>query len=89
MVKAVVDVSQGIVGIDAELHADIEQELLKQGCKQENLWGINLYPEMAEDEFVEFDALINIRPCQGNRGRDISDPVVKEKVLEIVAYLFQ
>lgn len=31
MIKAVVDVKQCILGLDAELHADIEKELLAQG----------------------------------------------------------
>ena len=34
-----------IMVIDAELHADEEQYLLQRGSKQENLWGVNFYPE--------------------------------------------
>lgn len=62
MVKAVVDIKKEILGLDAELQADIEQELLGQGSEQTDLWGINLYPDMEGDDFVEFDSLINIRP---------------------------
>ena len=51
MVKAVVDVDGEIIAIDAELHADLEGFLLQQGSKQANLWGINLYPELAGDQF--------------------------------------
>ena len=44
MVKAVVDVEQGIVAIGGELHSDEEAMLLDQDSVQRNLWGINLYP---------------------------------------------
>lgn len=84
MIKAVVDVQKAIIGLDAELHADIEQELLQQGSEQANLWGINFYPEMGGEDFIEFDSLINIRPYQGNRSRDVQDPIVRKRIVEVV-----
>ena len=53
MVKAVVDVDRQLLAIDADLHADLESLLLESGSAQNSLWGINLYPDEAED-FVEF-----------------------------------
>ncbi len=84
MIKAVVDVKQGILGLDAELHADIEKELLSQGSTQADLWGINLYPEMEGDDFIEFDSLINIRPYQGNRSRDVRDAAIRKQIVDTV-----
>ena len=85
MVKAVVDVERGLLGIDAEMHADIEQKLLSDGSRQEDLWGINLYPEgYDEDGIVEFDSMINVRPRQNNRSRDVEDPEIRKKIREIV-----
>ena len=84
MIKAVVDIQKAIIGLDAELHADIEKELLQQGSEQADLWGINLYPEMDGEDFIEFDSLINIRPYQGNRSRDVQDPVVRKRIVEVV-----
>ena len=55
LVKAVIDVKKEIMVINAELHADEEQYLLQRGSKQEDLWGINLYPEKKGDDFIEFD----------------------------------
>lgn len=46
MVKAVADVENNILAIDAELHSDLEQMLLQDGSLQENLWGVNIYPRM-------------------------------------------
>ncbi|MBQ1528167.1 hypothetical protein IIZ77_00795 [Candidatus Saccharibacteria bacterium] len=85
MVKAVVDVEKEIVGIDAEMHADIEQMLLEKGSNQDALWGINLWFNDPEEDFIEFDSMINIRPRQGNRSRDVEDAVTREKIKAIVA----
>lgn len=84
MIKAVVDVENGHVAFDAELHADLEQLLLDQGSRQEHLWGINLYPEEDGEDFIEFDSLINIRPRQDNRSRDVEDPRVRARIIEVV-----
>jgi len=46
LVKAVVDIEKEVVAIDGELHSDEEALLLEKGSKQENLWGINIYPEI-------------------------------------------
>ncbi len=84
LVKAVVDVEQKIMVIDGELHADEEKLLLENGSKQENLWGINLYPEIQNENWIEFDSMINVRPSQGNRSRGIDNPEIKKKITEIV-----
>jgi len=85
MVKAVVDVDKRIMVVDGELHADEEELLLSQGSKQANLWGINIYPDVCTDEWIEFDSMINLRPSQGNRGRGVEDPQVRERIVEIVS----
>lgn len=84
LVKAVVDIEKEIMAIDAELHADEEALLLSTGSKQENLWGINIYPELSQEDFVEFDSMINIRPAQNNRSRGIDDLKTKEKIITII-----
>jgi len=83
MVKGVVDVERGLLALDADLHADLEALLLEDGSVQKNLWGINLYPDEDED-FIEFDSLINIRPMAGNRSRGVEDPDIQEKIVEVV-----
>jgi hypothetical protein len=84
MVKSVVDVQRELVALDAEMHADLESELLAQGSQQEDLWGINLYPDLPAEEWVEFDSLINIRPSQGNRSRGVEDPAARDRIVTIV-----
>jgi hypothetical protein len=87
MVKAVVDVKREIMAVDAELHADEEAYLLENGSDQRDLWGINLYPEVSGDDFVEFDSMINLRPAQGNRSRGVEDEKTQEKIRLIVSTL--
>lgn len=85
MIKAVIDIRQELVVVDAELHADEEAYLLEQGSKQEDLWGFNLYPEdFGTDDFIEFDSIINIRPRQNNRSRSVDNAGVREKIKSIV-----
>lgn len=84
MVKAVVDLEKETIAIDAELHADLESLLIKQGSKQGDLWGINLYPELTGDQFVEFDSMINIRPSVGNRSRNVENEQLRRRITEIV-----
>jgi hypothetical protein len=87
LVKAVVDVEREIMAVDGELHSDEEALLLENGSLQRNLWGINIYPELEEKDWIEFDSLINIRPSQGNRSRGVDDPALKEKIIRIVLNL--
>ena len=83
MVKYVVDVSRGVLAVGGEMHADAEQALLEDGSRQEDLWGANYYPGRGPEASVEFTALINIRPAQGNRSMEIQDPAIRERVLEL------
>ncbi len=84
MVKGVVDIEKGIMAIGGELHSDEEAILLSSGSKQENLWGINLYPQKKDEELIEFDSVINLKPAQGNRSRGIENPQIQKRVKEIV-----
>jgi len=85
IVKADVDIVKKIIVVDAELHADIEQFMLDNGSRQNDLWGINLHPDLyGTQDFIEFDSMINIRPRQGNRSRYVEDAGVREWIAKIV-----
>ncbi len=84
MVKAVADIDRELLAVDAELHADLEALLLQDGSKQKDLWGINLYPEIPGNDFVEFDSMINLRPSQGNRSRGVENEATRAKILALV-----
>ena len=85
MVKAVVDIEKEIMAVDAGLHADEEALLIENGSSNSNLWGINLYPGLyGNDDFIEFDSMINIRPIQGNKTRSVEDLSIRKKIIAIV-----
>lgn len=89
MVKAVVDVDQGIMAVGGELHSDEEAVLLDQGSVQKDLWGINLYPERPLLEWIEFDSMINVRPSQGNRSRSVERVDLRQAITGIVNRLVE
>ena len=85
LVKAVVDVAQGIMVVSGEMHADEEALLLVNGAKQRDLWGINLYPDRyGSAGFIEFDSVINIRASQDNRSRAVESAETRMAVARVV-----
>lgn len=87
LLKIVVDVDKKIIAADAEMHADLEEMLLQKGSLQTNIWGANLYPLRESDDFVEFTALINIRPSQGNKSMEVLDEALKQRMKAIIKKL--
>lgn len=86
LIKADVDVVKRVVIADMEMHADGEAELLKNGSKQQDLWGINLYPDkFGTSEFIEFDSMINIKPRQNNMSRGVEDEKIQALIREIIS----
>jgi len=87
MVKAVVDIRRRVLLLDADMHADQEAALLAEGSSQRDLWGINLYPDLAEPDWLEFDSMINLRPSFGNRSRGVDDAGIREQIAALVRLL--
>ncbi|MDP3772220.1 MAG: DUF5674 family protein [bacterium] len=87
MVKGVVDLGRCVMAIGGELHADEEALLLEDGSVQEDVWGINMYPEKPEGEWIEFDSMINIRPSQHNMSRTVEDGAMREKIMVLIKEL--
>ena len=84
IIKAVIDIEKKIMVIDAAMHADEESFLLQQGSKQDDLWGINIYPEETGDQMIEFDSMINVRPRLNNMTRSIENENIRKKIITIV-----
>ena len=87
MVKIVVDVRREVVAVGGELHADAEQLLLAQGSRQVDLWGANYYPGRGVEGCLEYTALINIRPSQGNPSMEIQEAQTRVSVRSLVGRL--
>ncbi len=84
-IKVVVDVRRGILSAGGTKHVDGEQLLLKDGSKQEDLWGAGLDLETNE---MDFDSMINLRPKQ-NTSREILDQKIREQVERITRSFLQ
>lgn len=87
LVKAVVDIQRAIIVAGMTMHSDGEELLLENGSKQSDLWGINLFLTHSEEEWIEYDSMINLRPAQGNYSRGVDDPLTRQKIQEIVNQL--
>lgn len=89
LVKGVVDVVQKKLALGAGMHVDEEALLLEQGSQQKDLWGINIYPHLPKQQWIEYDSMINIRAWQNNRSRSVEDPKLREMIAQIVYDLIE
>jgi hypothetical protein len=85
MIKIVVDIRQRILAGGGEMHSDCEAVLLDNGSEQDDLWGANWYPD---EQRVEFESLINIRPRLGNRSILIQSEELRQKVESVTREVF-
>jgi hypothetical protein len=69
-----------------EYHADGEEALLADGSWQADVWGADWYPGA---KTVQFGALINIRPAEGNRDMHIRDAGLRSRIEAIVRARFE
>ncbi len=76
-IKFAVDIERKLAVGGGELHADCEEVLLKDGSRQEDVWGADWDPF---SQTVRFEALMNIRPRQNNPAMQILDPTIRAKV---------
>lgn len=77
MIKIVVDIRRRFLSGGGEMHADCESLLLEDGSEQDDLWGANWYPN---EQRIEFESLINIRPRLSNRSILIQDENLRKQV---------
>lgn len=84
-VKGMVDIEKEIISVDAPMHSDLFEWLMEQeNSEPKNLWGINFYPELQGDDFIEFDSMMNLKPGLGNKTRGVENPQIREKIIAIV-----
>ena len=84
-VKAIIDIEKGIMAFDAPMHSDLFEFLVnEEGSNPVNLWGINIHPDQNEENLIEFDSMMNIKPGLGNRTRGIENEEIRKKIIEIV-----
>ncbi len=89
MIKATVDVERKVLALGGELNSDEEALLLENGSSQPHLWGISIYPGKADEDRIEFDSMINVRPSQNNRSRGVENPEIRASIRSIVDALIR
>ncbi len=83
-IKLAVDVDRGLLAGGGALHADCEAVLLEDGSRQEDVWGADWIPSTQE---VRFEALINIRPRQGNLSLTVEDSELCGRIEQVAVLL--
>jgi len=90
MIKGVVDIEKEIIALGGEFHSDASVVLVEQeGSNQEDIWGINIYPEKEKNEWLEFNSLVNIKPLKNNRDVEIESEEIKDKIKDITNRLIE
>jgi hypothetical protein len=84
-IKLAVDIRREVAAGGGIFHADCEAALLESGSKQEDVWGADWIPASRE---LRFEALINVRPRQGNPSTKILDEDRRQQITKIVRRLF-
>lgn len=90
LIKAVVDIEKKIMAIDAEVHAELREFLIREeNSNHRYLWGINLVPDREDEGFIVFDSLINLKPGLGNKTRGVKDEKIREEITVIINHLIK
>lgn len=85
MMKCVADLDKDLLAVNADLHSDLQELLLKKGSDQHSLYGFNI---IFDDWEIEYDSLIN--PPRNRdagfprAGRTVADSSARKKIKEIV-----
>jgi hypothetical protein len=80
-IKLAVDIQRGVLAGGGALHADCEAVLLRDGSRQDDVWGADWIPSTRQ---IRYEALINIRPRQNNPSMTILDAAVRDRVARVV-----
>lgn len=84
LIKGVVDVGREVIALGGNMHADAEAMLLQDGSKQSDLWGFNILLGKPAEECLAYHSFINIRPRQGNRGIEIENQELRDRMRGII-----
>lgn len=85
-VKVVVDVRRKILSAGGELHVDGEKLLLEDGSNQADIWGGGIDLETGD---IDFDSMINLRPGQDNKSREVLNQKIRNQMEVIIKNLLR
>lgn len=84
LIKGVVDIKRKVVALGGEMHADSEETLLQDGSIQTDLWGFSILLDKSKEECLSYEAFINIRPRNNNKGLEVEDPEIRGQMEKII-----
>ena len=85
LVKAMVDIEKEIIAVDAGLHADLMEFLIEEeNSEPKDVWGINIFPDKAGEDLIEYDSMMNVKPAFNNRTRGVDDENTRKKIADII-----
>ncbi|MBU9889341.1 MAG: hypothetical protein KTQ49_05685 [Candidatus Omnitrophica bacterium] len=87
MVKFVVDVRREIMAYGGSMHSDTKAVLLRDGSNPSDLWGGKFFPKNSPTGQFLLHSMINIRPADKNSSVVVQDPVLAQRIKEIVVRL--
>lgn len=88
-IKGVIDIEKEIIALGGEYHADARESLLERGCKADTIWGFNIHldQEKYSPDWVEYTALINIKPSRSNRSMEIISQEIRQRIRKVLEKL--
>ena len=84
LIKGVVDIRAKVIALGGEMHSDGESLLLQEGSSQPDIWGFNILTDKPKDECLVYTSFVNIRPRDNNKGLEVLDPGIREKMRAII-----
>ena len=88
VLHVVVDVRRGIVAAGGTPHVTGAQQLIADGSRREDLWGVIYLPHQALGKRVEYAASINQEHSANQQDFVIQDPQVRERVQAVLVKCF-
>lgn len=85
-IKVVADIKKEIIAIGGKFHADAEKILIENGSAQKNLWGGGF--DLSSGK-IDMQAIINIRPGEGNDSMEILDPDIRKVFTKVTENLLK
>ena len=85
-IKTVIDIEEKICSAGCDRHYESEKILLDHGSQQDHLWGGGIDLAM---KVIDGNAMINIRPAQGNMSNEIQDPRLRKIFDELTKIFFK
>ena len=84
LIKGTVDIANNKVAIGGDYHLESCELLVKQGSNHNDIWGFNIRFDENQNEVLEFDSLVNIKPAVANKSRSVENPEITKKATAII-----